>query len=90
MAELKPKWRTRQDFEQFQPLNAAEMQLVHACHEGALPSPAHRPTAKPSADQRIRSNFLRFLVLGGDETPVQRGATLANSIAAFAPEPSAL
>jgi hypothetical protein len=54
---------------EFLPLRRAEQVLLDACREGsvAIFNGGERPTEKPADEQdRLRSDFVRFLCLGGD------------------------
>jgi hypothetical protein len=64
------KWRSLVDF---QPLFSAERKLLAACEVGEVADVGDEvPSKKPGV--RIRADFLKFLMLGGDE-----GALLADS-----------
>jgi hypothetical protein len=62
-----PKLPLGRTLQEFQPLNPAEAKLLETCGRGVLTSiSAHRPTER-SANNIVTANFLRFLILGGDE-----------------------
>lgn len=60
----RPQGRSLSDFPD---LTAAEKQLLRACRAGAAAVIGNRCPTKPTKQNSIRGEFIRFLALGGDE-----------------------
>jgi hypothetical protein len=61
----KPNGRSISDFE---PLLPAEKKLTNACRDGQQANISGARPNEPTEHNTIRATFLRFLILGGDET----------------------
>jgi hypothetical protein len=53
--------------EDFKPLLSAEEKLLACCRKGELATIGEKPPEEETDDNCVRAEFIRFLVLGGDE-----------------------
>jgi hypothetical protein len=81
---LRPRGRALADFE---PLSPAERIVLEACRQGEMAEVSASLPAESTADNLVRADFVRFLLLGGDErAPVHelgvrlRGAWLTDPL----------